>query len=198
MSILKAATWASSGTKGERKIGWGSTSGKVEQESVVFRGKIILIANSIPESRETKAFISRSIFYAMNFGKAEIIDMLRSAAESTEHFEDTQTARAVAEFLIEKMATRNHETINLRTLNIGCELAASHPEGWKELLEPLLPLPEVSSVMDALSDQLTPREQEQRFIAETGLSRRTFYNVKKERGLTRPYRRTTRLKKPAK
>jgi hypothetical protein len=198
MSILKAAAWASSGTKGERRVTWGSTSGKVEQESVNFRGKLILITNSIPQSRETKAFLSRSIFYEMNFAKSEIIEMLRSAAKSSEHFEDTKIAKAVAEFLIKKLAKRDHSAISLRTLHIGCELASTHPDDWKELLEPLLPPPELDSVVESLSTGLSPKEQEHRFISETGMSRRTFYNVKKEMGLTRPYRRSTRRKKPSK
>jgi hypothetical protein len=192
MSILKAAAWASSGTKGDRRVAWGSTSGKVEQESVIFQGKLILITNSIPQSRETKAFLSRSIFYEMHFKKPEIVEMLRTAAKSQEHFENTEIAAKVAEFLIKKLSTRDYSSISLRTLHVGCEIASTHPDEWQELLEPLLPQPEPTSVLDAFETKMSPKEQENQFISETGLSRRTFYNVKKELGLTRPYRKTRR------
>ena len=184
MSILKASAWSSTGTRGERKVAWGSSSGKVEQDSVSFRGKLILITNSIPQSRETKAFLSRSIFYEMNFGKSEIISMLRDAAKSSEYFEDNRVAGEVAEFLIEKLKERDHSNISLRTLHVGCELAATHPDDWRELLEPLLPPLDPESVMESFATELSPKDQEQHFISATGMSRRTFYNVKKELGLT--------------
>lgn len=194
MSVLKSAAWSATGA---RRVSWGSTSDKVVHPSVVFNGKLILIANSIPRSREAQAFLSRSIFYEMHFGKTEVVDMLRKAANSPDFFGDTALAQSVADFLVDQIKTRDHSSISLRTLHVGCELASTHPEEWMELLEPLLPAPDPENLLESLIDSpLSAKEQEGRFIAETGLSRRTYYNEKKRLGLSRPYRRAQ--KKPKK
>ncbi len=193
MSVLKAAAWSASG---DRRVAWGSTSDKVDQPSVIFRGKLILIANSIANTRETRAFLSRAIFYRMEFGRSDVIEMLKTAASSKAHFANTELATEVSNFLIEQVQHRDYSGISLRTLHIGCELASTHPDEWKELLEPLLPSPNPENLIESLvTSDLAAKEQEQRFIAETGLSRRTFYKEKKRLGLSRTYQRSSRRKK---
>ena len=192
MSVLKAAAWAA---KGDRRVAWGSTSDKVEQSSVVFRGKLILIANSITKSRETQAFLSRAIFYKMEFGRDEVTAMLKAAAASKGHFSNQPLAMEVADFLVGQLRLREHSSISLRTLHIGCELAATHPEEWRELLEPLLPSAHPDHLIESLATaDLGAHQQERKFIAETGLSRRTFYREKKRLGMSRSYQRTPERK----
>jgi len=196
MSVLKSAAWASGR---DRKVSWGSTSDKVEQPSMLFRGKLILIANSIASTKEAQAFLSRAIFYKMEFSRDEVVDMLKNAASSKEHFSNTALATEVAAFLIDRIRLRDYNSVSLRTLHMGCEIAATHPDDWRELLEPLLPWPHPEHLIESLAtSDLAAKEQEQKFIAETGFSRRTFYNEKRRLGLSRPYQRATRRKSPKK
>jgi len=68
-------------------------------------------------------------------------------------------------------------------------LAQTHPSLWYELLLTLLPRSEapVDLMYDIIEFSLPVKEQEARFVAATGKSRRTFYNYKKHLGMTRSY-----------
>ena len=198
MSILKAATWQSSGqggnveapTKRSRRIAWGSTSEKVEQPFVDFSGKLILLTNVVPAGRETEAFLSRCLSYRISIGEEDVKHMLLAAAASPTHFPKPQLALEVAHFLVDDSTHADSAKINLRTLKMGYDLAATHPETWRELFVHLLPKKVRSGdiLVDVFQPGLTTKQQEAKFVAATGKSRRTFYNEKKRLGLTRPYR----------
>jgi DNA polymerase III delta prime subunit len=63
MAILKAATW---GQGKQRKIRWGSTSGKASAEEFYFEGKLIIVCNSFPTTADAEAVKSRSFPYKIN------------------------------------------------------------------------------------------------------------------------------------
>ncbi|MBI2712756.1 MAG: hypothetical protein HYX41_07890 [Bdellovibrio sp.] len=192
MSLLKAATWQSSGHGvSVRRISWGSSSDKVEQSFVDFTGKLILLTNILPSGTETEAFISRCLSYRIGISESDVKEMLLSACRAVEYFSDTQLALSVVQFLIDRCNKIDLLKVNLRTLRLGYDLAATHPEAWQELFQHLLPrlLEPKDQVRDILSSGLTTKEQEAKFVATTGKSRRSFYNYKKKMGLTRAYQR---------
>lgn len=192
MSILKAATWESTGSASSkgRRVTWGSTSDKVEMPYIDFSGKLILLTNSLAAGRETEAFLSRCLSYRIGFDDEEIRQRLLDAAESKVHFPKTNTARTVAVYLTNGITGIDLRKVSLRTLKMGYDLAESNPESWCELFDSLLPhrRDEDDIVTQILHSGLPVREQEQKYIAATGKSRRTYYLHKKRLGLTRSYR----------
>ena len=205
MAILKAATWQSSGNNPAsngnlRRISWGSTSDKVEQPFVDFTGKVILLTNVLPTGKETEAFLSRCLSYRIPIEKENIRDMLISAAQSPENYLNVTLAQEVASFLIAEPSLIDLMRVNLRTLKLGYDLAQTHPTGWRDLLFQLLPKVSGASgtlvktkdaealVAEMLSTGLSVKAQEQKYVNETGKSRRSFYLHRKKLGLSRAYR----------
>ncbi len=197
MAILKAATWQSSGhsatAQNSRRIAWGSTSDKAEQPSMDFSGKLILLTNVVPAGKETEAFLSRCLSYRISIGDDEVKQMLLSVAASSTHFPKSELALDVARFLIADSTRADLTKLNLRTLKMGYDLAATHADAWRELFVHLLPRKSEPSdlISQLLQSGLSAKEQEAKFISTTGMSRRTFFNQKKRLGLTRPYQSTT-------
>jgi hypothetical protein len=210
MAILKAATWQSSGqgktgsnNQQPRRVSWGSTSDKVEQSTTEFSGKLILLTNSIPAGKETEAFLSRCLSYRIRMSEADIGQVLLEAAESKQYFSDSQLARKVVRFLMDRAHEFDLMRVNFRTVKMGYDFALTHPETWEELFVHVLPRramnppqavrsakkddPE-AHIRELLSSQLSTKEKEARFVSLTGKSRRTFYNYQKRLGLSRSYR----------
>jgi len=194
MAILKAATWQSSGqgatTRTSRRVAWGSTSDKAEQASLDFTGKLILLTNVVPAGKETEAFLSRCLSYRINIGDDEVKQMLLSVAASSTHFPKSELALDVARYLVDNSTRADLTKLNLRTLKMGYDLAVTHPDAWRELFVYLLPRKSEPSdlISQLLQSGLPSKEQEAKFVAATGLSRRTFFNQKKRLGMTRSYR----------
>lgn len=190
MAILKAATWHSSGPENTRRVTWGSTSDKVVQPAVDFRGKLILLTNTLPSGKETDAFLSRCLSYKMNFSEVDIREMLLSAARSTIFFSNSSAAIEVSQHLVNPESSFDVEKVNLRTLKMAYELAILNPDSWRDLLGQLVPTKKspTPKLTDIFESDLSSREQEARFLATTGKSRRSYYYYKKRMGFTRTYR----------
>lgn len=179
MAILKAATWASAGSTGERKIAWTSSSDKVRQPSLIFNGKLILLTNSIPSGKETQAFLSRTLHLRLAFDVDEVEKMLLEAANSSQHFPDKNLAETVVHFLLSNVQKYDLRKLNLRSLKMGYEIAKSNPQNWQQLLDKLLPQISHQDVLRSLEESnLSVEEQSKEFTRATGLSRRTFYYYK--------------------
>jgi hypothetical protein len=175
MSVLKAATWPSSGTEGTRLVSWGSTSEKLDTEAFFFEGKIILLTNHVPKKGDGAAFVSRSLHYCIAPGPAEMEELIHSVAASSS-FSDSALALEVAKLLIERGREADFRGINLRTLRLGYELAKSNTTRWRELFDRLLPSPDpTKTAYLAIMEKGTVEEQFREFHRATGLSRRTFF-----------------------
>lgn len=176
MSILKAASWASAGSQGARLITWNSTSERVIQPSIKFSGKLILLANSIPDGRDMRAFLSRTLHLQIRFNHEQTAEMLHEASKQTEYFEDSETAEKVAGYLAGRVKKAGIQSINLRTLQMAYELARANPENWQSLLGKLVPESNPTAIMESLSQsEFSVEEQCREFSQLTGLSRRTFF-----------------------
>lgn len=195
MSLLKAATWKSSGAldakEKSRRVAWGSTSEKVPIRSVDFLGKIILLTNTLSAGRETEAFLTRCLSYKIRISPAEVRSLLLEAASSQQFFPDAEAAREVASFLCDKLNNFPLSRLNLRTLMMGYELSLSHPGGeWRELLRTLHSAQTDEELLGYVFEKgVRTHEQERRFYDSTGLARRSFFNYKRRLGLSRPYAR---------
>jgi len=187
MSILKAATWASVGSGGERRIAWGSTSEKVSQPEFLFRGKVVLLTNSLPSAKETEAFLSRALTLRIRLSETEMREALLQAATDPRFFPDQKRAQAVASFLTNRIHSIGLGKVSLRTLHLGYELAGSSPEKWKEIFEKLIPgtISPRKLVQELHGTGAEVQLQLQSFREATGLSERTFFNYRGDLGVSR-------------
>lgn len=177
MSVLKAATWPSVGSNGERKVSWHSTSDRVRMPSTIFSGKFILLANGLPAGREMEAFLSRTLHLSLNFQPEQVAEMLVEAAGKIEFYEDPVLANRVAKHLAALAERTDHSKINLRTLQMCYEVAKANPDTWESLVNLLLPkISPIDLVRDLSRSSVSVESQVRQFQNSTGLSRRTFYN----------------------
>lgn len=180
LSLLKAATWPNS-SENERRISWASTSDKVKAPTAVFNAKIILLVNSMPMGNEVQAFLSRTLYLKIRFSSEEINTLLYEATTSSPFFENQVIAKEVADYLVSRLESESENMINLRTLKLGYELAKTHSDTWRHLLEKLLPPPAPRRIAKELIESASEVEdQVKEFQRATGLSRRTFFNYKQE------------------
>lgn len=185
MAILKAATW---GQGKQRKIRWGSTSGKASAEEFYFEGKLIIVCNSFPATADAEAVKSRSFPYKINIDPTTAKTLLKSAAENSIIYSDKQKATEVAEFLIEKVSAASIHQISYRTLQMGYELAQHNGDQWRELLERMIIVaPEdPKKLVHQLSRRgLAVKDQIRLFEEATGLKRRTFFKYRRAVGVSR-------------
>ncbi len=175
MAILKAATWPSSGSDGTRLVSWATTSERVKLDSFFFDGKIILLTNSTPTSGDGRAFASRSLHYCVASSVSDMELIILSMATSSK-FTDQTKAQEVAQTLIERGKQTDFRGVNLRTLQMGYELATADRPDWRDLLLKVLPTPDPTHLAYLLSsEEGTVEAQFREFHRQTGLSRRTFF-----------------------
>lgn len=176
MSVLKAATWASAGSGGQRRVAWNSTSERVKQAEFAFSGKLILLSNSLPSGKEIEAFLTRTLHYVISAGFQEWCNLLRQAAQDKAYFENTAIAVGVADYLTQLAEKSDFRKLSIRTLQLGYELAIASPDNWRSLFEKLLPNNNASTLVQALDRSGdSVQNQFRSFHDATGLSERTFY-----------------------
>ncbi len=178
MSLLKAATWPSSVGEGTRAVAWNSSSDKVSKRVSNFAGKIVLLANCIPAGSDTAAFISRSLHYCIAPSTNDMEVMIRQVARSGT-FLNSEQAIQVADYLIQVGKETDFRGVNLRTLQLGYELASTGREDWATLFRRILPSPDCTKLAFMSASNLgSVEEQFREFHRATGLSRRTFFNYR--------------------
>lgn len=185
MAILKAATW---GKGKQRKIRWGSTSGKSSAEEFHFEGKLIIVCNSFPATADADAVRSRSFPYKINIDPTRARTLLEQAAGNSSLYSDTQKATEVAKFLSKRISAASLHQISYRTLQMGYELAQHNGDQWRELLERLvITAPEdPKKLVRQLSRRgLAVKDQIRLFEEATGLKRRTFFKYRRAVGASR-------------
>lgn len=185
MAILKAATW---GQGKQRKIRWGSTSGKASAEEFQFEGKLIIVCNSFPATADAEAVKSRSFPYKINIDPTSAKMLLEKAAENSSLYSDTKKASEVANFLAKKISAASVHQISYRTLQMGYELAEHNGNQWRELLERMVvaaPEDPRKLVRQLSRKGLPVKDQIRLFEESTGLKRRTFFKYRRELGVSR-------------
>jgi len=184
LTHLRAATWSSAGSGGKRRVAWGSTCKMVAAPFVDFTGKLILLTNVFPKGKETEALQSRAFFYEIRLDRYLVEELLLSAAKSKEHFDNPALAGEVVQHIIDNLDCLDWSKLNFRSLKMAYDFAQQDPDGWKEMLAPLLPSLSPKKLVTALDKSGEPvKKQCEDFQQATGLSRRTYFNYRKELGL---------------
>lgn len=179
LSILKAATWSSDKTS--RNISWNSTSKLVENHSIEFAGKLILITNHLPGNSHCHAIASRSLVYEIETDEDFVVSAFQNAIPSEEESHGIESKKIAAEFLCSLKPTHDISRFNLRTLELATTYASSGMPNWQELLVRSLPRPCDDDVISKLSHSGLPiTEQIRSFQQLTGKSRRTFFYKRKK------------------
>jgi hypothetical protein len=185
LGILKGATWES--VNGMRVINWYSTTQKLNApESFEFKGKIIMCLNKLPNKNKeiVNSLISRSLHYRIEFDYETKIKILYELAKIL------GIDFKICDFIRENTSPVN-ENLNLRTLilsNIIYQYYQANPselngKSWEVIVKETLlntKNPELELVYKLINSGLSVKEQEKKFMEETNLSRRTFYNLKKK------------------
>ena len=186
MAILKAATWP---LKGDRRIvKWGSTSSKAAASEFEFRGKLIIVCNSFPNTPDGEAIRSRGYVRRIDITLDEAKTLLRRAALNPRWFESTELAAQVADFLAERLTEESLPQVSFRTLKKGYRLAECHPDAWEELFADSLPKGTIAPeklIKELSKKNLKVKDQARIFQEKTGLKVRSFYNYRKEAKLSR-------------
>lgn len=186
MAILKGATWPSRGE--HRILKWGTSSPKAVAREFEFRGKLIIVCNSFPDSIDGDAIRSRGYSRRIDVSLAEAKVHLLRAANESRWFESTKIATEVADFLVKRLNETILPQVSFRTLKKGYRLAERHPDSWQELFADSLPKGTVEPeklIMELNRRKLKVTEQAEIFQVETGLKERSFYNYRKDAGLSR-------------
>lgn len=185
MAVLKAASWSSAGSGGKRVVSWNTTSERALTPCFSFSGKLILLANSIPKGTDSRAFLTRTLYLSIQFDSEQVVEMLREASANPLYFEDQEAASAVASYLAHRAVLDGCNSMNLRTLHLGYELAKTNPAQWRHLLDRLVPSEEPRALVSGLSQSSLPVEEQSReFMRATGLSRRTFFKYRQSQAGT--------------
>ncbi|MCM8808509.1 MAG: hypothetical protein NC926_11360, partial [Candidatus Omnitrophica bacterium] len=135
----------------------------------VFRGKIFIILNKIADNEIVNALKDRCIFYELKFSNKEIIEMMYAYAKIKGY--DTKVVDFIKE-LNEKFVIKN---LSLRLLD------KIYNYDDFEIVKDLVELGEEESLVFELSKSFYDvNKQISIFIEKTGLSRRTFFRIKKK------------------
>ncbi|MCX6119660.1 MAG: hypothetical protein NT027_19155 [Proteobacteria bacterium] len=185
LSILCSASWPT-GADGKRIIKRSSTSLLSNQPDFEFLGKIIMITNKIPKSETVNALLSRSLQFSIDIDPCNVPAMLQAAAESG-RFSDEQASREVVKYLAENLSRLDVKRINLRTLEIGYEIAVNQSQDWKGVFSQVLPWTNDSSQIEK---ELSPfvenaagksvADQIREYCKRTGKCRRSYFYQKKK------------------
>jgi len=185
MAVLKAATWA----QGKPRIlRWGSSTGKASAEEFEFRGKLIIIGNSFPNTSDAEAIKSRAFPCKIEISLEKAKALLEEAAQNSKWYANRKQAVRVADFLCQSLNAGNLSQISYRTLQMGYELAEHNPDDWEVLIAGMISAgnEDPKGLVRKLAKEKIPvREQLLRFEKVTGMKRRTFFKYRSELNVSR-------------
>ncbi len=198
LAILAAAVWPGSESRGTRLVKWRSTTEKAAASEIEFKGKVIVLTNSIPSTPAALAFCSRSLKYEIVVEAEQVPQLLMDAVQSNKVAEEKDVASQVATFLGEQIGQYDASKFNLRTLEQGIDFATHSPDLWQHMLLAILPKrgeiitaiptknkPQIQIVLDLDRSSLRIQEQVIQFERLTGQKRRTFFTLRRQLGLSR-------------
>jgi hypothetical protein len=179
LNMLKEALYSA---KGVRVIHYDSTSPKLDvPREFVFEGTISILVNEIENghSEDFKAVADRVLFYELKLAYEQIISILYEIAKQGYKELSREQRFMIVKWIKENtsLATKN---INLRFLFKCYEFYRYNIEKWEQLArESIINDERIAIVNELLKKFHSVKEAEKEFISVTGLSRRTFYSIKK-------------------
>jgi len=180
MSILKGALWDSDG----KRIVQYSTKSKMASDlpsAFIMESKLIILCNKIPNGQDigTRAMISRTIPYELTFTYK---DKLRICEVFLNH-NDTLT-KIQKESVLSLLRSKTSEAtkdFNFRTLKKAIAYIKYDKLKAETLFCATVEDDELKKVyLESLKNGDSINEQTQYFMRNTGMSRRTYFRVKKE------------------
>jgi len=176
--ILMSALWDKG--NGKRYISW--TTSKVIRNGAdeiptrfEFRGKIIFIANDIPDvtvSPEYEPFFSRCYEAELKLNFADKVSYFKEIAQKR------NVPKEVMDYVLGNVDD-TFTTFNFRTILKVMEIFKSEPKVWKHISKSLLKCDEELKLMKELVTSRLPVEQQaEKFWQITGKSRATYFRMK--------------------
>ena len=190
LEILKTASAATAGDN-KRRVCWHSYwSSKFGEDEFIFRGKIIIITNQLPDKPELKAFLSRCGVVNIVTDDEERRRLIEEAAADTDRYPDQNVAVRVSRFLLKKWEKGQimRSSVNYRSLADAYETAIMEPMCWKAmLLEDLCSCITDEELVIKLNDSKKPvKEQLQEYELKAHYkSRSKFYELRSKCGFAR-------------
>lgn len=179
LSILKGALWDSDG---KRICQYSSTSEKAEYPSnFIMKAKIVILCNSIPNENDisTRATLSRTILYKINFTFKEKMKMCEGFIKKDNTLTDKQKTKVI--YLLNKHITPATKDFNFRTLKKIIAFVQYNINKAEELLKATTEQDELKEAyLKSIKKSKEVKTQILYFIELTGKSRATFFRIKKK------------------
>ena len=171
-SILLNALYS---TTGKRKLMWQSSilRNKDIPKEFIFKSKLILIINELPNNLLSKLIKSRCLTYEFRFNNYEILAIMRAIAQ-TKHERLSKEERNMIVDFIEQNVDETTEGLDLRLQNKIENIYLADKENWKELSIPLFNSKNEKLVLlkNLINQVSNMRELKEKWINKTGLSYR--------------------------
>lgn len=169
---------------GDRRVMWLSTTSLLDEtpSEFEFEGRIIVLANVIKTGRKIRedALKSRCLYYDLNLGSGEIIDLMKEIAR-TEKEGFTASQRLEVVRFIEENIDESTSQLSLRTQQRIEEIYLFSSDNWRALSMPFLSKDNSKQILlDCVYKHSSISEAQQEFTRLTGLSRRTFFRLRGE------------------
>ena len=172
IGIILSFLW---GATEKRNVEWHSSTAKLtcpKQFNPTKDGKMIIIANRIPESIANVK--SRCLNYNIEFTHSEMLEIIYEICRKT------NIPLEIADFIRDNTdMTTSDDTMNLRLPIKFNEMYYHNPNNWKELAKSQLNVDKELKILKEIVFSPTSKIQQIReFMERTGHSRATFYRWK--------------------
>lgn len=178
VAMLKAASWSATGA---RMVAWHSNSKILAQENVPasfeFRGKLVLLANSLPDNGEFSAFMSRALVKEVKFGFDDLRKLFSGLAALP--FKDSTPAQrqtVVSELF--SMAKASTEGLSLRTYVKAMELFSWDSVRWKDaMMQTMRENADLKAYYESVEKFASASERAAYFQSQTGKARASYFRL---------------------
>lgn len=182
LAIMFPALWS---TTGIRTVRWSTTSKRLKDipDSFAITSRIIFCMNEIPEATSIKAIVSRCQRYKLDFTYKQMIQIMYEIAKTVNPKLTKDERFKIVDFISENTDTSTKD-LNLRTQK-KCEeiylYSREHKLDWQKLaLELIKEKNDAVFIVKRLLDSgQSVDRQIKEFIKTTGLSRATYFRIKK-------------------
>jgi len=179
LAILKGALWDSDG---KRICQYSSKSDKAKMpEKFVMNAKIIILCNHVPKENDasTRAMISRTIFYKMNFSFSEKMRICKEFIESDKGI--VQEHKEIVLKILDDEVSEATRDFNFRTLRKLVAFVQYNYVKARMLFKATTEIDELKQVyLEVIEKSYVVKTQIIMFMEKTGKSRATFFRTKKE------------------
>ncbi len=183
VGLLKSACWSATG---KRVVNWVSSRDLDVPDRFEFKGGLIILLNDLPKNKSVEALISRAFFKEVDFSHDDLVKILYEVAKNAGNEESrnlTENERLEVADYLRETTDETVQDLNLRTLFKTFTLRKAYAENgkWKELAKEMLkPDDDLIAVKEVVREFPIVADQIKEFIKRTGLSRRTFFRLKKK------------------